>query len=86
MKLEKPKLIDNPIAHLKSYSFISLLANILIAVAYGLSLAFGMGLVSLSPVYIILAMGFVATLGGVGKFLKQGIDKEDEDQDDEHLQ
>lgn len=81
MKLKKPKLIDNPKAHLKSYSFISLVANILIAVAYGLSLAFGMGLVSLSPVYIILAMGFVATLGGIGKFLKQNIDKK-EDEDD----
>lgn len=77
MKLKKPKLIDNPKAHLKSYSFISLLANVLIAVAYGLSLAFGMGLVSLSPVYIILAMGFVATLGGIGRFLKQ--QKEDEE-------
>ena len=79
MKLKKPKLIDNPKAHLKSYSFISLFANILIAVAYGLSLAFGMGLVSLSPIYIIVAMGFVATLGGVGKFLKQGIDEKDEE-------
>lgn len=78
MKLKKPTLINNPKAHLKSYSFLSLVANILIAVSYGLSLAFGMGLVSLSPVYIILAMGFVATLGGVGKFLKQGIEEEQE--------
>lgn len=77
MKLTKPKLIDNPKAHLKSYSFLSLLATVLISIAYGLSLAFGMGLVTLSPAYIILAMGFVAALGGVGRFLKQVTDKED---------
>lgn len=79
MKLSN-KIIDNPVAHLKSYSFLSLLANVLIAVAYGLSLAFGMGLVSLSPFYIILAMGFVASLGTVGKFIKQNIQKEDPDE------
>ncbi len=79
MKLTKPKLIDNPIAHLKSYSFLSLVGTVLISVAYGLSLAFGMGLVSLSPTYIILAMGFVAAMGSVGKFLKQGTQKDDED-------
>lgn len=76
MKLTKPKLIDNPKAHLKSYSFLSLVGTVLISVAYGLSLAFGMGLVSLSPTYIILAMGFVAALGSFGKFIKQTSDKE----------
>lgn len=76
MKLTKPKLIDNPKAHLKSYSFLSLIGTVLISIAYGLSLAFGMGLVSLSPTYIILAMGFVAALGSVGKFIKQHLEKE----------
>lgn len=73
------KLIDNPKAHLKSYSFLSLLATVLISVAYGLSLAFGMGLVTLSPTYIILSMGGVAALGSVGKFLKQSLDKKEEE-------
>lgn len=77
MLSNKPKIIDNPQAAIKSYSFISLVANILIAIAYGLSLAFGMGIVSLSPVYIVLAMGFVACLGGIGRFIKQQVgDKE----------
>jgi len=71
MKLSKPKLVDNPKQHLRTYSFLSLVANILIALSYGVSLAFGMGLVSLSPVYIIIAMGVVASLGTVGKFIKQ---------------
>lgn len=71
MRLSKPKLVDNPKQHLRTYSFLSLLANILIALSYGVSLAFGMGLVSLSPVYIIIAMGVVASLGTVGKFIKQ---------------
>jgi hypothetical protein len=79
MKLTKPKVVSDWKAQLKSYSFISLLANVLIALAYGISLAFGMGLVSLSPMYIVLAMGFVACLGSIGKFLKQF--KEDEDEE-----
>lgn len=73
------KVINDWKKHLKSYSAISLFANVLIAVAYGLSLAFGMGLVSLSPFYIILSMGFVAALGSVGKFIKQ-FDKESSDE------
>lgn len=80
MKLKKPSLIEDWKKQLRSYSFLSLLANVLIALAYGISLAFGMGLVSLSPMYIVLAMGFVACLGSVGKFLKQF--KEDEEQGD----
>lgn len=75
----KLTLINDWKKQLRSYSFLSLLANVLIALAYGISLAFGMGLVSLSPIYIVLAMGFVACLGSVGKFLKQF--KEDEDQE-----
>ena len=78
MKLKKPTLIEDWKKQLRSYSFLSLLANVLIALAYGISLAFGMGLVSLSPMYIVLAMGSVACLGSVGKFLKQF--KEDEEQ------
>lgn len=79
MKLTKPKVVNDWKVQLKSYSFISLLANVLIALAYGISLAFGMGLVSLSPMYIVLAMGFVACLGSVGKFLKQFQEDEEED-------
>lgn len=71
MKLEKPKLIDNWKRQLKSYSAISLFANVLIALAYGLSLAFGMGLVYMSPFYIVLVMGGVASLGFLGRFIKQ---------------
>lgn len=73
------KIVENPKQQLKTYSFLSLLANVSIAVAYGLSLAFGMGVVNLSPTYIILAMGFVATLGGVGKFIKQRLGRDEED-------
>lgn len=80
MKLKKPKVVNDWRKQLKSYSFLSLLATVLIALAYGLSLAFGMGLVSLSPMYTILAMGFVACLGTAGKFLKQF----EEDEDHEH--
>lgn len=79
LKVSKPSIISDWRKQLKSYSFISLAANILIALAYGISLAFGMGLVSLSPMYIVLAMGFVACLGSIGKFLKQF--QEDEEQD-----
>ena len=75
---KKLEIVDDWKKQLRAYSFISLLANVLIALAYGISLAFGMGLVSLSPVYIVLAMGFVACLGSIGKFLKQF--KEDEDE------
>lgn len=81
LKVSKPPSVtDDWKKQLKSYSFLSLLANVLIALAYGISLAFGMGLVSLSPMYIVLAMGFVACLGTAGKFLKQF--KEDEEQGD----
>lgn len=73
------KIVENPKQQLKTYSFLSLVANVLIAVAYGLSLAFGMGVATLSPTYIILAMGFVATLGGAGKFIKQRLGRDDVD-------
>lgn len=79
MKLKKPTLIEDWKKQLKSYSALSLIANILIALAYGLSLAFGMGLVYMSPFYIVLVMGGVASLGFVGRFLKQTSEKEDED-------
>lgn len=65
------KIIDNWKQHLRSYSALSLFANVLIAVSYGASLAFGMGLATLSPIYIVLAMGGVAVMGAVGRFIKQ---------------
>lgn len=83
MKLQnKVSLIDDWKKQLKSYSAISLFANVLIALAYGLSLSFGMGLVYMSPFYIVLVMGGVASLGALGRFIKQ----QKEDQDDEHIQ
>lgn len=83
MKLKnKVSLIDDWKKQLKSYSAISLFANVLIALAYGLSLAFGMGLVYMSPFSIVLVMGGVASLGAAGRFIKQ----QKEDEDNEHLQ
>lgn len=82
MKIKKPTLIEDWKKQLKSYSALSLFANILIALAYGLSLAFGMGLVYMSPFYVVLVMGGVASLGALGRFIKQ----QKEDKDDEHLQ
>ena len=79
LKVSKPALIEDWKKQLKSYSALSLFANILIALAYGLSLAFGMGLVYMSPFYIVLVMGGVASLGFVGRFIKQVEDDEDED-------
>lgn len=70
MKL-KNKVISDWKKQLRSYSAISLFANILIALAYGLSLAFGMGLVYMSPFYIVIVMGGVASLGALGRFIKQ---------------
>lgn len=87
MKLKnKVSLIDDWKRQLKSYSAISLFANVLIALAYGLSLAFGMGLVYMSPFYIVLVMGGVASLGTLGRFIKQSEEDKEEGQDDEHLQ
>lgn len=71
LKIKKPSLIEDWKKQLRSYSAISLFANILIALSYGISLAFGMGLVSLSPIYIVIAMGVVASLGSIGRFIKQ---------------
>lgn len=83
MKLKnKVSLIDDWKKQLKSYSAISLFANVLIALAYGLSLAFGMGLVYMSPFYIVLVMGAVASLGALGRFIKQ----QKEDEEHEHIQ
>ena len=79
VKIKRPTLIEDWKKQLKSYSALSLFANILIALAYGLSLAFGMGLVYMSPFYIVLVMGGVASLGFVGRFLKQSSQKEDEE-------
>ena len=77
VKIKRPTFIEDWKKQLKSYSALSLFANILIALAYGLSLAFGMGLVYMSPFYIVLVMGGVASLGALGRFIKQ--QKEDEE-------
>jgi len=67
----KIKIINDWKKHLRSYSALSLFANILIALAYGLSLAFGMGLIYLSPFWIVIVMGGVAGIGFIGRFIKQ---------------
>lgn len=79
LKVSKPTLIEDWKKQLKSYSALSLFANILIALAYGLSLAFGMGLVYMSPFYIVLVMGGVASLGFLGRFIKQSEEDKEED-------
>ncbi len=65
------KIISDWKKHLRSYSALSLAANLLISLSYGISAVLGMGLVSLSPFYIILAMTVVAGLGFLGKFVQQ---------------
>lgn len=65
------KVISDWKKHLRSYSALSLIANLLISMSYGISVVLGMGLVSLSPAYIILAMTVVAGLGFLGKFISQ---------------
>lgn len=77
LKVSKPTLIEDWKKQLRSYSALSLFANVLIAIAYGISLAFGMGFISLSPIYIIIAMGVVASFGSIGKFIKQFTGKEE---------
>lgn len=72
------KLITDWKKHLRSYSALSLFANLLIAISYGLSVAFGMGLIYLSPFWIVTIMGIVAGLGSLGRFIKQF----DEDQEE----
>lgn len=76
--MKKIKLISDWKKHLRSYSAISLFANTLLAIAYGLSLAFGAGIVFLSPFWIIFVMGLIAVLGAFGKFIKQ-FDKDTEE-------
>jgi len=66
--------------HLRSYSALSLFANLLIAISYGLSIAFGMGIVYLSPLWVVIIMGVVAGLGSLGKFVKQFDEDQDEDE------
>ena len=72
------KLINNWKKHLRSYSAISLFANILIALSFGLSSAFGMGLIYLSPFWVVVVMGIVAGIGCIGKFIKQWEEDEDD--------
>ena len=73
------KLINDWKKHLKSYSALSLFANLLIAISYGLSIAFGMGIVYLSPLWVVIIMGVVAGLGSLGKFVKQFEAEEDKE-------
>lgn len=73
------KLIEDWEKHLKSYSFISLIANVLVASAYGLSMALGVGITFLSPFWVITLMGIVAIFGSIGKFIKQ-FEKDTEEQ------
>ena len=72
------KLINDWKKHLRSYSALSLFANLLIAISYGLSIAFGMGLIYLSPFWIVTIMGIVAGLGSLGRFIKQFNEQEDD--------
>lgn len=74
------KLITDWKKHLRSYSALSLFANLLIAISYGLSVAFGMGLIYLSPFWIVTIMGVVACLGSLGKFVKQFDEDQEEDE------
>ena len=74
------KLINDWKKHLKSYSALSLFANLLIAISYGLSVAFGMGLIYLSPFWVVTIMGIVAGLGSLGRFIKQFDVDQDEDE------
>lgn len=76
------KVISDWKKHLRSYSALSLAANLLISLSYGISAVLGMGLISLSPAYIILAMTVVAALGFLGKFVRQFEDDIEEQQGD----
>lgn len=77
------KVVNDWKKHLRSYSALSLIANLLISLSYGISIMLGMGLVSLSPVYIIIAMTVVAILGFVGKFIAQFEDDIQEEHNNE---
>lgn len=77
------KIISDWKRHLRSYSALSLIANLLISLSYGISVVLGMGLVSLSPFYIILAMTVVAVLGFCGKFIQQWEDDIEEEHNNE---
>lgn len=79
---KKLKLVDNWKKHLRAYSFLSLISSFMIAVAYGASLALGIGATSLSPGFIIGAMGVVAALGACGKFIKQTDGESEGDKDE----
>lgn len=78
MKLKKPTLIEDWKKQLKSYSALSLFAIFLTSLGYGLSLAFGAGLVYLSMTQTFIVIGVIALLGLVGRFISQTT-KKDED-------
>lgn len=83
MKLKKPTLIDDWKKQLSSYSALSLFAIFLTSLGYGLSLAFGAGLIYLSTVQTFIVIGVIALLGLVGRFISQTSKK---DEEHEHLQ
>jgi len=71
MNVKKPTLIDDWKKQLKSYSALALFGNVLIAIAFGISLGFG---VISSQVGMPIAVGvflLVSCLGAVGRFIKQ---------------
>lgn len=78
MKLKKPTLIEDWEKQLKSYSALSLFAIFLTSLGYGLSLAFGAGLVYLSMAQTFIVIGVISLLGLVGRFISQTT-KKDED-------
>lgn len=77
MNVKKPSLISDWKKQLKSYSALALFGNILIAIAFGISLGFG---IISSQVGMPVAIGvflFVSLLGAVGRFIRQGKDEDE---------
>lgn len=79
LKIKKPTLIEDWKKQLKSYSALSLFAILLTSIGYGLSLAFGAGLVYLSTTQTFIAIGTIALFGFVGRFIQQSSKKDKDD-------
>lgn len=79
MKLKKPTLIEDWKKQLKSYSALSLFAIFLTSLGYGLSLAFGAGLIYLSTAQTFTVIGVIALLGLIGRFISQTTKKDEDD-------
>jgi hypothetical protein len=79
MKLKKPTLIEDWKKQLKSYSALSLFAIFLTSLGYGLSLAFGAGLVYLSTTQTFVVISSIALMGLIGRFIRQTSKKDEED-------